>query len=263
MTSAGGPDNGLADQRLAAALHAPGNRAELLAALLDARVFAAITATSTAEHVEAVTGLRAESSAELAVVLLEAPDGTRALPVFSDLGALRRWQREARPVPLTGAQACAAARDEGATTVLLDPGGVAVAVTELETLAQGRVPVPGSGLSARRGDTVLAALDAPASEELVADLRRALAPEALLAARLLQGPAGLVLGIAAAAPLTPGALAGLAQRLVTRLGPDLPASGLDLAQVGAEGPGQDVLGRPAPTFATTVLAPRRRWRVGG
>ena len=257
MTDPAGPDTGLVDERLAAALRAPADRAELLAALVGARVFAAIPATSTAEHLETGTGLRAESSAELAVVLLQASDGSRALPVFSDLGALRRWRLDARPVPLTGAQACAAARDEGATAVLIDPAGAAVEVTELATLSQGRVPVPGSALSARRADTVLVELDTPAPDELVLALAQALAPEGLRAARLLQGPTGLVLAVAPRTPLLPADLAGLAQRLVTRLGPALPSTGLDLAQVGPEGPGQDVLGQH--DCAVEATGPRTRW----
>jgi hypothetical protein len=150
---AGVSDTGEADARLAAALERPQARAELLAALVGARVFAAITATSTAEHTAEKTGLRAESSAEMAVVLLESAEGSRALPVFQDLQALKRWRLDARPVPLTGAQACAAALDERADALLLDPAGAAVVVSELASLATGWVPVPGSSLSSRHADT--------------------------------------------------------------------------------------------------------------
>ena len=229
------------------ALARPADRAELLAAFVSARVFAAITAAATAEHRAGGTGLRAESRAELAVLLLEAPDGSRALPVFADLEALKAWREDVRPVPLTGAQACAAARDEGAAAVLLDPGGAAVTVTELETLAGGWVPVPGSGLSSRKGAAELAPAQGPS--ELVDALGAALAGERLQAARLLQGPEGLVLAVTARRSLAPEQLADLAQRLVDRLGPALPPQGLDLAQLPA-GPGQQVLRR------------RRGWRRG-
>lgn len=234
-------DVGEADGRLAQALAHPTDRAELLAALVDARVFAAITATSTAEHTAPATGLRAESSAELAVVLLEAPDGSRALPVFADLPALQRWRPGARPVPLTGAQACAAALDEGAAVVLLDPAGAAVSVTELGSLAAGWVPVAGSTLAARHAETELTAPAGPVPAGLLAALRTALAGERLRAARLLDGPDGPVLGITAKDPLGPADLAALAHRIVRRLGERLPASGLDLAQVPAKGPGAEVL----------------------
>lgn len=247
--SAGGADSadrGDADPRLAAGLRSlaageAGARAEVLAALVGARVFAAITATATAEHTESGTGLRAESSAEMAVVLLEAPDGSRALPVFSDLGALGRWRQDARPVPLTGAQACVAALDERAGAVVLDQ---AVTVTELATLAAGWVPVTGSALAARHQETALRPAERPAPEDLVLALRTALAGERLVSARWLTGPEGAVLGVAATPELTPTELAGLAQRLVSRLGDRLPAAGLDLAQVPALGPGQELLARP-------------------
>jgi hypothetical protein len=234
-------DTGEADARLAAALEHPQDRAELLAALVDARVFAAITATSTSEHTEQKSGLRAESSAEMAVVLLESADGSRALPVFQDLLALRKWRLDARPVPLTGAQACAAARDERADVVLLDPAGASVAVTELEQLAQGWVPVPGSSLSSRHADTVLhVPTDAP-PKTLLDALRQALAEEGLLSARLLEGPEGLVVGVAGKHPMDPAALAALAARLVAALGAQLPAEGLDLAQVAPQGQGTELL----------------------
>ena len=136
-------------------------RASALAALVDATVYACISATSTGEHRNASTGLRAESGAELAVLLLEASDGTRALPVFSDLDQLKKWRLDARPQRLTGAQACAAALDEQAATVVLDPSGAALALDpdEVRTVAQGWVPVPGSSLAVQQSteQTFLAA----------------------------------------------------------------------------------------------------------
>jgi len=242
-----GPDAGSPDPRLAAALAVggatPGDRAEVLAALADARVFVAITATATGRETAADTGLTAESGAELAVVLLEAAGGARALPVFPDLGALRRWRLDVRPVPLSGPQACAAAVDEGAEAVLLDPGGAALALsrTELASLARGWVPVSGTALAARRTAEQLRPLPGPADPALVTALRAALRGEPLAAARLLAGPDGHVLGVVPERPLDPAALVALARRVVQRLGPALPPQGLDLAVLPAEGPGEQVL----------------------
>lgn len=236
-------DTGAADARLSAAVAAhdgtPGRHAELLAALVDARVFAAITATSTAEHVDGGTGLRAESSAEMAVVLVAGADGSRALPVFTSTDALTRWRPAARPVPLTGPEAAQAALDEGAVALLVE-GTLVVAA--LQDLAAGWVPVVGSGLATRVGD---ARLEAPAvvPEALATALRAALAPERLRAARLLQGPDGPVLGVAPRTPLGPAELAALAQRVAGRLGPALPDGGLDLTVVPARGPGRELLRR--------------------
>ena len=241
-------DAGLADDRLAAAL-ASGSHAEVLAAVAGARVFAAISATATAEEVTA-HGLRAESIAEMAVLLIEA-DGRRALPVFSSVEALKLWRLEARPVPRLGTQACQAAVDELADEVLLDPAGSAIALTssEVRSLAQGWVPIAGSTLSSRHADTELEAPAAPVAAELVTALGVALQGEGLRSARLLEGPEGLVLGVTPRRPLAPSELAALAHRVMGRLGPALPASGLDLAQIPARGPGLIV-----------IKAGGRRWR---
>jgi hypothetical protein len=242
-------DDGQADPRLAAALTAydgsAAARAEALAALAAARVFVAITATSTAEHVVGTTGLRAESSAEMALVSIVASDGDRAVPAFGDAAALTRWRLDVRPVPVAASYLARAALDDGAAAVLLDPDRAAIVVRrpDLEALAAGYVPVEGASLATRRST---AALTTPATVDpgLVRVLAAALAPERPRAARLLDGPGGLVLGIAPRRPLDPAALAALAERVMSRLGPALPPAGLDLAVVPARGPGHPVLRRP-------------------
>jgi hypothetical protein len=226
-------DDGSADPRLLAAVE-QGALAEVLAALAGARVFAGIAATSTAEHVTE-HGLRAESTAEMAVLLLESGD-ERALPVFTSVAALKRWRLDARPVPLTGPQACQAALDEGAAALVVD-AAVVVQGPDLSSLATGWVPVAGAALASRHADTELVPPAVPVPAELVAALRAALAGERLRSARLLQGPDGLVLGVAPRQPVDAAGLATLAQRVMTRLGDALPADGLDLAQVPARGPG--------------------------
>ena len=236
-------DDGAADPRLLAAIES-GSHPRVLAALADARVFAAIAATSTAEHVTE-TGLRAESTAEMAVLLLEAGD-ERALPVFTSLGAMKRWRLDARPVPLTGPQACQAALDEGASAVVLD-SVVTVQGPELHSLATGWVPVAGADLASRHEDTELRHPAVPVPAGLEAALKAALAGERLTAARLIEGPDGLVLGVAPREALDAGALVALAHRVMGRLGDALPPEGLDLAQVPPRGPG-------------LPLVTRRTWR---
>jgi hypothetical protein len=124
-------DDGTADPRLSTALQvydgsAPA-RAEALAALAAARVFVAITATSTAEETTS-TGLRAESSAEMALVSLVASDGERAIPAFLDAATLLGWRTRFRPVAVQGRDLARAALADGAAAVLLDPAGAAVVV---------------------------------------------------------------------------------------------------------------------------------------
>ena len=241
-------DDGAADPRLVTALRAddgsPGARAEVLAALAAARVFVAITATSTAEHVERGTGLRAESSAEMALVSMVASDGERAVPAFCAVTDVQRWRRDVRPVPVAATYLARAALDDGAAALLLDPQAAAVPVrrSELATLAAGYVPVAGGPLATRRTTEALTT-PPPPDPGLVRALAAALAPERPRAARLLAGPGGLVLGVAPRRPLDPPALAALAQRVLTRLGPALPADGLDLAVVPPTGPGHPVIRR--------------------
>jgi hypothetical protein len=235
-------DDGLTDEALAAAL-ATGSRTRVVAALAGARVFAAVSATSTAEELGA-HGVRQESSAEMAVLLLEV-DGARALPVFPSVPALLAWSKDARPVPLSGTDACRAALDEGAEALVLDPGAGAwtLGADELESLAAGYVPVTGTALASRHADVQLAEPAVPPDEGLLLALREALEPERLRDARLLQGPDGPVLGVTARRPLGAPGLAALAQRVMTRLGDRLPAAGLDVAEVGPGTPGVPLLAR--------------------
>ena len=238
-------EDGTADARLAAALtaHAAAPtvaaRTEVVAALAGARVFVAITATSTAEHVERGTGLRAESSAVMALLSLVGSAGGRAVPLFLDAGTAVAFRAGARPVPLPAPEACGAALDDGAVAVLLDPGGAALAVSgdELTELAGGRVAITGTGLSSRR---TTAGLTAPKGHHprLTAALGRALRREPVDGARLLQGPDGLVLGVVA--DLDAAGLAALAGRVLQQVRSVLPERGLDVAVVPSRGVGSPV-----------------------
>jgi hypothetical protein len=240
-------DTGTADRRLAAALTAPGvrrpgtARAEVLAALAGARVFAAVTAISTAEHVDGATGLRAESTAEMALLTLVGSAGGRAVPLFLDAGSAVGFRPGARPVPLQGRDACRAALEDGAVGVLLDPPGAALPVTdgELHELANGRVPVAGAALSSQ---VTADRLSSPAEvgTGLLARLADALRTEPVRAARVLQGPDGLVVGLVPEGELGPAALAALASRVLPWVGD--PA--LAVAVVPPSGPGVPVPLRP-------------------
>lgn len=228
-------DDGLADPQVLAALAAhrrdptPQTRARALAVLATARVFAAVTARSTAEHVDPGSGLRAESTAEMALVTLAGSSG-RGVPVFLDVPSLTGFAEGARPVRLSVPEACTAALEDGAIVLLVDPTGAGLVVTgdELTELAAGRVPVPGTSLSARTTSPQLTTPQDP-DPQLVQQLQQALRAERLTA-RLLDGPDGPVLGVAQ--PLRPEELAALAQRLAPQL--DRP---LDLTVVPADGPG--------------------------
>lgn len=242
-------DDGTPDPALAAAVLAwrdrPGRqqRAAVLAALARARVFVAVAARAVGTETSEATGLRQESSAEMSLLSVAGADGARALPAFTDGHAVQRWRAEARPVPVAGPAACAAAVDDGAVALLLDPGTADLVLDagELQALAAGEVPVPGSRLTTRAtSSSSLGAPSEPAGPELLAALAEALADEPVTAARLLAGPAGPVLGVVVPGAPDAAALASLADRVARRLGPRLPADGLDLTLVPATGPGQPV-----------------------
>ena len=116
------------------------SRERALAVLTGSRVFVAITATSTADHVDSGTGLRAESSAEMALVSLVASDGERAIPAFLDVAGVVGWRPGYRPVPVRGGELARAALDDGAAAVLLDPAGAALVVRRDDLAAMAAPP---------------------------------------------------------------------------------------------------------------------------
>lgn len=127
-------DDGSADHALSAAVAGllgasdgavdqPGPRERaVFAALTTARVFIPIVARL-GQGAEGVAGLSADKEAEMALVTLTAPDGRKALPVFSSTAALTRWHVDARPVAAYAARAALAAAAEDAELMVLDPGG--------------------------------------------------------------------------------------------------------------------------------------------
>ena len=85
-----------------------------------------------------------DTRVDLAAVTLVAPDGQRALPVFSGTAALAAWDATARPVPVTPARAAQAAVSEGCDVIVVDVAG---------PVDPGAAPVDGvgAGPAAARG----------------------------------------------------------------------------------------------------------------
>lgn len=140
-------DEGAPDPALAAAQRAyaddPARLPEVLAALHRARVLAPVVAVL-GESGTTATGLRVDKTADIALPLLDA-DGDRAVPVFSGLEALARWDPAARPVPVEGPRAAAVALAEGAEALVLDVAGphpVALGRAEVRALLDGRGTFP-------------------------------------------------------------------------------------------------------------------------
>lgn len=147
--SAGDPrfrnDRGDADPAVSAALagYADGTRAEheALAALAATRLLVPVIAVRSED--EAIQPGQGEKDSEMATPSIVGHDGRRAMPAFTSLAALRRWQPDARPVPVPAASVWQAAvqQDEA---VIIDIGGpvpLAVEGARLRALAAGE-PAP-------------------------------------------------------------------------------------------------------------------------
>jgi hypothetical protein len=118
-------DDGAADLRYEAAVGqlvgGTGSEAAVVAALAQARVFIPIVA-QLAEQAVGEQGLAADKESDMALVTVQAPDGRRALPAFTDAAALSAWHPQARPVAVYAARAALSAVAEEAQLLVLDPG---------------------------------------------------------------------------------------------------------------------------------------------
>ena len=118
-------DNGLIDAQLKAALDGlvagTGSEQQVHAALAGARIYIAVVAQladgGMGEH-----GFAEDKEADMALVTLNAPDGRKALPVFSSVENLQAWHAEARPVAVYASRAALSAVSEDAHMLVLDPG---------------------------------------------------------------------------------------------------------------------------------------------
>lgn len=113
-------DDGSADHALTAALDA-GDPTALMQLLATARLLVPIVAEPVETDVQ--DGLTLDKQTDMAAVTLVAPDGERALPVFTSLTALAAWDADARPVPVTSARAAQAAVSERCDVIVVDVAG--------------------------------------------------------------------------------------------------------------------------------------------
>ncbi|HSO66049.1 MAG TPA: SseB family protein [Ornithinibacter sp.] len=116
-------DSGAADPALLAALATQGDDVTLMAAVESGRFVVPIVAEPT--EVDTSGDHAVEKQVDMAAVTLVAPDGQRALPVFTGTAALAAWDPSARPVPVTPARAGQAAVSEGCDVIVVDVAGPA------------------------------------------------------------------------------------------------------------------------------------------
>lgn len=91
----------------------------VVAALATQRVLVPVVAHL--DEVDEVSG--GEKVASAAMVTVRTPDGRAALPAFSSIDTLARWDPAARPVPAPGARVALAAVSDADGLVVLDPAG--------------------------------------------------------------------------------------------------------------------------------------------
>jgi hypothetical protein len=136
-------DTGAADPALVTALAEPHDEVALMAAVSAARLLVPIVAEPVS--VDEAGEHAVEKQTDMAAVTLVAPDGTRALPVFSSMAAITAWDAEARPVPVTAARAAQAAVSERCDVMVVDLAGprtVALRPSMVWALAQQRDWLP-------------------------------------------------------------------------------------------------------------------------
>ena len=118
-------DDGSADENLLATIAdfrvGLGSAEAVVAAVAQARLLVPLVA-KLGESGEGAHGQTVDKSAELAIVAVRTPDGEVGMPVFTSVDAMRVWNTDARPVPAEALRVAAAAAQEGATRIILDPG---------------------------------------------------------------------------------------------------------------------------------------------
>lgn len=147
-------DDGAADHGVAVALTAfaagAGSEGAVLAALAGSRLLVPVVAVPAGEHdgdagACAQQGEQvAEKVSEMAMPTLIGMDGRRAVPAFTCVDTLRRWQDDARPVPVAARHVWQAAAQDSCAVVIDVAGPVPLAVegARLAAMARGEVAPP-------------------------------------------------------------------------------------------------------------------------
>jgi hypothetical protein len=139
-------DRGEADPRVAAALAAfaagTGTEQAALTALAKARLLVpviAVLADDVDEGSDPVPGTGGEKASDMATPVIVGRDGRPALPAFTSLEALYRWQPGARPVPVPAEGVWQSAVEDSSAVVIDIAGPVPLAVegARLAALAAG------------------------------------------------------------------------------------------------------------------------------
>jgi len=148
LENPGAGDDGSAPPRLLEALQRFRARevgaADVVAALNGERLLIPLVAVRGDEGVGA-HGRLVDKTQELSIVTVTGPDGRNVLPAFTSVEALRRWDAQARPIPIEAARVALAAASDGTPLIVLDPASpteFAVRAPAFEALATGVAWLP-------------------------------------------------------------------------------------------------------------------------
>ncbi|GAA1873358.1 SseB family protein [Myceligenerans crystallogenes] len=234
-------DDGSADPELTRLLEAHGTGvvplSDVVARLAITRVLVPVLAElAVGEDVVTSGGatLHVDKEASSGVVALQAPDGRKALPVFTSVATMAAWRADARPVPVEAPRAALSAVNEDWSLLVVDPAGPVTA----------SVPRPAVWALAQ-GETWRPALE-PTEDGL--RVEREVAEAVAVAAAPVQH--------VVRAHAEPGRKAEVA--VVLALDPGLDRAGLDrvLSQVNARLGASDVISRRVDSLEIRIGAAR-------
>ena len=134
-------DDGSADARLAQALikfsRGKAPLTDVVDAIAYARVLVPVLASGGQRHI-GKHGLEQDTVASTGVVAVQMPDGRAALPIFTDVDAMKAWNADARPIPAEGPRAALAAMAEEWSTLVINPGMETVVIPRPAVWALGQ-----------------------------------------------------------------------------------------------------------------------------
>ncbi len=118
-------DTGETEQKLARALEmfsqGLAGEQDVLQALRGTRVFAPVVAQLSQAHITD-DGLVSDKESDMALVSIQAPDGRKALPIFTNVDALTHWHEQARPVAADIRKTALSAVEDGNQLIVVNPG---------------------------------------------------------------------------------------------------------------------------------------------
>lgn len=118
-------DTGETEQKLARVLemfsHGEAGEEDVVQALRGTRVFAPVVAQLSQAHITD-EGLVSDKESDMALVSIQAPDGRKALPLFTDVDALTQWHPQARPVAADIRKTSLSAVEDENQLMVVNPG---------------------------------------------------------------------------------------------------------------------------------------------